>query len=267
MLLMLLLRVSIVSIGIRKTLCTAQNTQHSCTISMYMARRTRAMETLTLIISQAMLISHFCAHRQIIAYILVFSLRNACMCLAYAYNNNNILYVYMFDSGTQRLLENDGRHFAQQPPHFLHLWPRSGSSQPLGVSGLQTCIFCSLPSLMLFLNTLYACNSCARISFVQNILRPAQRSILNEQCHIFWNLYLGSMRCRTVLLLLASMSHCRHCHHCHYRRHTIETRTAKNACHARMRQGQSCHIQAFKISNSSSSHTFSCVCVRVTLLS
>lgn len=58
----------------------------------------------------------------------------------------------------------------------------------------------------------------------------------------FWNIYLGSMRCRTVLLLLASMSHCRHCHHCHYRRHTIETRTAKNACHARMRQGQSCHI-------------------------
>lgn len=51
MLMMLLLRVSIVSIGIRKTLCTAQNTQHSCTISMYMARRTRAMETLTLIIS------------------------------------------------------------------------------------------------------------------------------------------------------------------------------------------------------------------------
>lgn len=189
-----------------------------------------------------MLISHFCAHRQIIAYILVFSLRNACMCLAYAYNNNNILYVYMFDSGTQRLLENDGRHFAQQPPHFLHLWPRSGSSQPLGVSGLQTCIFCSLPSLMLFLNTLYACNSCARISFVQNILRPAQRSILNEQCHIFLE-YISRVYAMSNRFVVA----------CFYeplsslsplplRRHTIETRTAKNACHARMRQGQSCHI-------------------------
>lgn len=209
-----------------------------------------------------MLISHFCAHRQIIAYILVFSLRNACMCLAYAYNNNNILYVYMFDSGTQRLLENDGRHFAQQPPHFLHLWPRSGSSQPLGVSGLQTCIFCSLPSLMLFLNTLYACNSCARISFVQNILRPAQRSILNEQCHMFWNIYLGSMRCRTVLLLLASMSHCRHCHHCHY----VVTQSKRALL--RMRAMQGCDkdkVVTFRLSKylipAARIHSRVCVCV------
>lgn len=184
------------------------------------------------------------------------------MCLAYAYNNNNILYVYMFDSGTQRLLENDGRHFAQQPPHFLHLWPRSGSSQPLGVSGLQTCIFCSLPSLMLFLNTLYACNSCARISFVQNILRPAQRSILNEQCHMFWNIYLGSMRCRTVLLLLASMSHCRHCHHCHY----VVTQSKRALL--RMRAMQGCDkdkVVTFRLSKylipAARIHSRVCVCV------